>query len=92
MTLWQLRSNLCLAHTLMAMNENKIDGTEKAMLNHSTALGLNQMSSMAGSGPTKTDCGKRGGFDRTWEGGGMPGKELISHALVSDSLVENDKV
>lgn len=60
LTLWQLRSNLCLAHSLIATNENKMDGTEKAILNHSTALGLNQMSSIAGSGPTKTVCRKGG--------------------------------
>ena len=54
-------SNRCLAHIRIATKEKSIEGTENEMLNHSTALGLNQISSIDGNGPMKTDYqyGKR---------------------------------
>lgn len=57
LTLWQLRSYFCFAQHLMAKNPKNIDGTAKEMLNHSTASGLNQMSSIPGSGPVKIAWG-----------------------------------
>ena len=53
LTLWQLKSYFCLAQIRIAITEKNIEGTAKEMLNHSTALGLNQISNMPGSGPVK---------------------------------------
>lgn len=50
-TLWQLRSYGCFAQNLMITKPKMIEGTAKEMLNHSTASGLNQISSIPGIGP-----------------------------------------
>lgn len=91
-TRWQLRSYGCFAQNLMMTNPKMIEGTAKAMLNHSTASGLNQMSNIPGIGPVKIVW--RGVRWWCWWGVGWNGSmmaqdpEMVSEAGGGVILVE----